>query len=197
MSSVVGAIVLVGFTIDEARPVQPIFPYRIFQNITALTTIIGATIDGTLLCCIMLYAPLFYQAVMLETQFKSAVSVLPASVSIIVFSVLSAIAVEVFRRYRAVVVCNWVFSATGLGVWALWRSDSSMALTASAQVIAGVGVGTHFTVLTIPMQASLMRVDDMVLQLVSLFVSGYLVLCSVSQHVGPFSTMPLSGKFDL
>ncbi|KAI4118676.1 MAG: hypothetical protein LQ345_001331 [Seirophora villosa] len=161
VSLVIGAIVLVVFAIYEARPVQPIFPYRIFQNSTALATIIGATIHGTLLYSIMLYAPLFYQAVMLETQIKSAVSVLPASFSIVVFSILSAIAVEVLRRYRLVVICNWIFSATGVGLWALWRSDSSVALTASVQVIAGIGVGTHFTVLTIPMQASLLHVDDM------------------------------------
>lgn len=161
VSLIIGAIVLVVFAIYEARPVQPIFPYRIFQNTTALATIIGATIHGTLLYSIMLYAPLFYQVVMLETQFESAVSVLPASVSIVVFSILSAIAVEVFRRYRLVVVCNWIFSATGVGLWALWRSDSSVALTASVQVIAGIGIGTHFTVLTIPMQASLLHVDDM------------------------------------
>ncbi|KAL9019702.1 MAG: hypothetical protein Q9185_003040 [Variospora sp. 1 TL-2023] len=161
VSLVIGAIVLVVFAIYEARPVQPIFPYRIFQNKTALATIIGATIHGTLLYSIMLYAPLFYQVVSLETQFKSAVSVLPASVSIVVFSILSAIAVEVLRRYRLVVICNWIFSATGIGLWALWRSDSSVALTASAQVIAGIGIGTHFTVLTIPMQASLLHVDDM------------------------------------
>ncbi|KAL8653175.1 MAG: hypothetical protein Q9210_002248 [Variospora velana] len=161
VSLVIGAIVLVEFAIYEARPVQPIFPYRTFQNNTALATIIGATIHGTLLYSIILYGPLFYQVVMLETQFKSAVSVLPASVSIVVFSILSAIAVEVLRRYRLVVICNWIFSATGVGLWALKRSDSSVALTASVQVIAGIGVGTHFTVLIIPMQASLLHVDDM------------------------------------
>ncbi|CAO1601817.1 hypothetical protein XANCAGTX0491_005454 [Xanthoria calcicola] len=161
VSLIIGAIVLVVFAIYEARPVQPIFPYRIFQNTTALATIIGATIHGTLLYSIMLYAPLFYQVVMLETRFESAVSVLPASISIVVFSILSAIAVEVLRRYRLVVVCNWIFSATGVGLWALWRRDSSVALAASVQVIAGIGIGTHFTVLTIPMQASLLHVDDM------------------------------------
>ena len=30
-----GVIILVGFSFDEKRPVQPIFPYRIFQNVTA------------------------------------------------------------------------------------------------------------------------------------------------------------------
>ncbi|KAF7513293.1 hypothetical protein GJ744_009714 [Endocarpon pusillum] len=134
-----GAIIIVSFGIYEARPVEPIFPYRLFQNITAVTTIIGATIHGIILYSIMLYAPLFFQAVMLQAPFKSAISVLPASVSIIVFSIFSAIAVEVLRRYRWVVISSWVFSAVGIGI----------------------GVGTHFTVLTIPMQASLARVDDM------------------------------------
>ena len=156
-----GVIILVAFSFYEKRPVQPIFPYRIFQNVTAIVTIIGSIIHGMLLYSVMLYAPLFYQVVKLETPFKSAVSVLPASVSIVVFSILSAIAIEVLRRYRWVVISNWVFSALGVGLWALWHSDSSHALTASVQVIAGTGIGTHFSVLTIPMQASLIHVDDM------------------------------------
>lgn len=158
---IMGAIIIVGFGIYEARPVEPIFPYRLFQNITAVTTIIGATIHGMILYSIMLYAPLFFQAVMLEAPLKSALSVLPASVSIIVFSVFSAIAVELLRRYRWVVISNWVFSTVGIGMWSLWGRDSSLVLKASVQVLAGIGVGTHFTVLTIPMQASLARIDDM------------------------------------
>lgn len=141
-----GVIILVGFSFYEKRPVQPIFPYRIFQNVTAFVTITGAIIHGMLLYSVMLYAPLFYQVVMLETPLKSAVSVLPASVSIVVFSILSAITIEVVRRYRWVVICSWVFSALGVGLWALWHSDSTLALTASLQIIAGIGIGTHMLV---------------------------------------------------
>ena len=49
----------------------------------------------------------------------------------------------------------------GVGLWALWRNSSSRALLYGLQVIPAIGVGTLFTILTIPMTASMQQVDDM------------------------------------
>ncbi|KAF1961550.1 MFS general substrate transporter [Byssothecium circinans] len=169
----VGFVIIVIFTAYERRPEEPIFPYRIFHNRTAVVTIIGATIHGVMMNSVMLFTPLFFQAVKLEPPFTSAVSVLPASASIIGFSIISAVAIEVIRKYRWIVISNWVFSAVGVGLWALWNMNSSTALTAGLQILAGVGIGTHFTVLTIPMQANL----------VSWFLFGGLIGLAVSTGV--------------
>ena len=155
-----GFVILVAFAIYEKRPMEPLFPYRIFHNATAVVTIIGATIHGVLMYSVMLFAPLFFQAVKLQGPFPSAVSVLPASASIISFSIISAIVIEVYRKYRWIVISNWVFSALGMGLWALWGTSSSVALTAELQILAGAGIGTHFTVLSIPMLANVKNVDD-------------------------------------
>ena len=47
-----------------------------------------------------------------------------------------------------------------MGLWALWGANVSVAPTASTQIIFGIGVGTLFTVLTIPIQTSVKDVND-------------------------------------
>ncbi len=158
---ILGAIFLAIFGIYESKPAEPILPYRIFRNRTAVVTLIGAATHGAILYSIMLYAPLFFQAVMLETPFRSAVSVLPTSACIVAFSIFGVVMVEIVRRYRWGVIVNGLLMTLGVGLWALWRNSSSRALLYGLQVIAAIGVGTLFTILTIPMTASVQKVDDM------------------------------------
>ncbi|KAL8747867.1 MAG: hypothetical protein Q9190_000315 [Brigantiaea leucoxantha] len=183
---VIAALVLTGFGVYEGRATVSIFPYRIFGSTTAVVTLFGATIHGVLLYSVLLYAPLFYQAVLLETPFKSAVSLLPAGISIVGFSIFSAVAVEIIRRYRWVIIFNWLIAACGVGLWALWGPSSSSALRYGLQVTAGIGIGTLFTVLTIPMQASVRDVDDQGIAagiLVSFRLFGGLLGLSISSTV--------------
>lgn len=184
----VGAIVLVLCGVYESKPAEPVFPYRIFRNRTAVVTLIGAAAHGAVLYSILLYAPLFFQAVMLETPFRSAVSVLPASACIVAFSVFGVIAVEIVRRYRWGVIANALLMTLGVGLWALWQTSSSRALLYGLQVIPAIGVGTLFTILTIPMTASVQHADDMGIaagMLVSFRLFGALMglaICSTVFH---------------
>lgn len=157
---IVGLVVLAGFAVYERRPVEPVFPYRIFENRTAVVSILGGTIHGMILYSSTFYAPLFFQAVMLDAPVESAIAILPAGASVIGFSVVSAIVVEVIRKYRWMIIIAWICGTSGVGLWAIWGPSSAVALTAGLQVIFGVGIGTLFTVLTIPMQASVRDVDD-------------------------------------
>lgn len=200
----IGAIVLTIFGVYESKPAAPILPYRIFRNTTAVVTLIGAAAHGAVLYSILLYLPLFFQAVILETPFRSAVSVLPASACIIGFSILGVLAVEIVRRYRWGVIANGLLMTSGVGLWALWRESSSRALLYGLQVIAAVGIGTLFTILTIPMTASVQNVDDMGVAagiLVSFRLFGALIglaICSTTfnnvfeQHIAAIGTLPPS-----
>ncbi|KAJ4356511.1 uncharacterized protein N0V89_004545 [Didymosphaeria variabile] len=91
---------------------------------------------------------------------ESAVLVLPGSATIIAFSVLAAVIVEVYRKYRWIIICNWVIASCGVGLWALWSPESSVAQTTGLQIFAGIGIGTVFTMLTIPNQTSVTDVND-------------------------------------
>ncbi|KAF2651815.1 MFS general substrate transporter [Lophiostoma macrostomum CBS 122681] len=198
----IGSAVLVAFAVFERHPMEPLFPYRIFYNTTAVVTIIGATIHGVLMYSVMLFTPLFFQSVNSEAPFPSAISVLPASASIIGFSIISAVVIEVVRKYRWIIISNWVFSAAGVGLWALWTGSSARSLTAGLQILAGAGIGTHFTVLTIPMQANVKKVDDGGVAagiLVSFRLFGGLIGIAIStgvfnnvfeRHIASIQTLP-------
>ncbi|KAL1966892.1 hypothetical protein VTN77DRAFT_3857 [Rasamsonia byssochlamydoides] len=157
---VIGVVVLVAFSIYEARPAEPVFPYRIFRSQTAQVTLIGGFIHGMVLYTLLLYVPLFFQAVFLEAPLQSAISMLPFCCIVMAFTGIAAWAVEYIRHYRWEIWLGWVLLAVGVGLFSLWDGDSSLAATASFQVIAGIGIGTIFTVPPIPMQASAPAVED-------------------------------------
>lgn len=61
LTLVIGVIAFIAFGIYEARPIQPMLPYRLFQNRTAVVSLIGGTIHGLLMFAFLLYLPLFFQ----------------------------------------------------------------------------------------------------------------------------------------
>ncbi|KAL9121375.1 MAG: hypothetical protein Q9187_002069 [Circinaria calcarea] len=201
---IIGVVILVVFGVYESKPAEPIFPYRMFGNRTAVASLIGAAVHGAVLYCLVLYLPLFFQAVVLETPFRSAVSVLPASACIIGFSILGVIIVEIVRRYRWGVIAAALLMTLGVGLWSLWRTSSSRALLYGLQIIPSIGVGTLFTILTIPMTASVKHVDDMGIaagMIVSFRLFGALVglaTCSTvfnnifEQQIASMETLPPS-----
>ena len=201
---IIGAIILAVFGIYESKPAEPMLPYRIFRNRTAVVTLVGSAAHGAVLYSIMSYTPLFFQAVMLETPFRSAVSVLPTSACVVGFSIIGVVTVEIVRRYRWGVIVNSLLMTLGVGLWALWRNSSSKALLYGVQVIAAIGVGTLFTILTIPMTASVQNVNDMGIAagiLVSFRLFGALIglsICSTvfdnvfEQRIASIGTLPPS-----
>ncbi|RDW86611.1 MFS-type transporter sphD [Aspergillus mulundensis] len=156
---VIGALLLAAFAFYERYPTDAVFPYRIFRSRTAQATLLGSSIHGFVLYTLLQYLPLFFQAVYLETPLDSSISILPFCCVVFVFTGIAAFAVDFFRQYRWEIWGGWVFLAVGSGVFALWDRDSSRAMTASFQVIAGIGIGTIFSVPPIPMQASA-KADD-------------------------------------
>lgn len=155
-----GLVVLIILAIYEARPAQPIFPHRIFRSVTAVSVLIGTAIHGLLVYTGLWYLPLFFQAIKQEEPLQSAISIMPLSVVTVVFAMLSPIMVEQVRRYRFNIWLGWVFLAVGMGLLSVWNQMSSKAVLSIVQVIAAVGTGSLYTILIIPMQASVPHVDD-------------------------------------
>ncbi|KAJ9483544.1 hypothetical protein VN97_g9857 [Penicillium thymicola] len=117
-------------------------------------SLLGSFIHGFVLYTLLQYLPLFFQAVYLETPLKSSISILPFCCVVFIFTGIAAFAVDFFRKYMWEIWAGWIFLAVGCGILSLWDQSSSVAITAGFQVIAGIGIGTIFSVPPIPMQAS-------------------------------------------
>lgn len=188
---IIGILILVGFAAYEKRPSQPVYPHRIFGNITAQVTLLGAFLHGAVLYAALLYLPLYFEAIFLHTPLQAAVTVIPFCVFVVVFSGGAAFAVEASRRYRWEIWVGWVAVAVGMGLMTLWDHRTSTAEATGYQVLAGIGVGIVFTVPTIAMQASAPSVDDQGLAigvLVSFRLFGGLVglACAASAFSSTF-----------
>ncbi|KAJ5992460.1 MFS general substrate transporter [Penicillium sp. IBT 35674x] len=193
---VIGVLMLLAFALYESRPNDPMFPYRIFSSRTAQMALLGSFIHGMILYTLLQYLPLFFQAVYLETPLKSSISILPFCCVVFVFTGIAAWAVDFFRKYRWEIWVGWVFLAAGVGILSLWSQSSSLAMTASFQVIAGIGIGTIFSVPPVPMQASAPTAEDQGLAM-GIMVAFRLFGALIGLAIGAttFSSV-FSGKID-
>ncbi|OAA43725.1 Major facilitator superfamily domain, general substrate transporter [Metarhizium rileyi] len=156
---VLGLVVLTSLGFYEARPVQPLFPYRIFKSRTAISTLVGSFIHGAVLNGGLLYVLLSFQTTFRDSPFRSAVEVLPICVFIVVFSIIGAVGVEILRKYKLLTIAAWPCLAVGVGLFAMWKPGVSGGMKYGPQILAGVGLGILFTICTFPMNAS-QHVDD-------------------------------------
>lgn len=136
-----GVLIFVGFGWYERRPAQPMIPYRVVSNRTAAMALIAATLHGAILYAMLLYFPLFFQAVFLETPLKSAISILPACCLSVGLSIISPIAVEITRRYRAQLWIGWGLLTLFLGLWCIVDQKTPQSEYDAFLAFSGCGLG--------------------------------------------------------
>ncbi|KAI1386560.1 putative efflux pump antibiotic resistance protein [Hypoxylon trugodes] len=183
---VIGVILLGVFAWYESKPIEPMFPYRIFNNRTASATLVGSFIHGLILYTLAQYLPLVFQSVYLRAPLQASVLLVAFCAVLMAFTGFAAICVEWTRKYLWEIWLGWVFTAVGTGLFSLWDSRSSLAEIVGFQVIAAIGLGTLFTVPPIPMQASAKRAEDQGLAvgiLVSFRLFGALIGLSIASTV--------------
>jgi hypothetical protein len=156
----IGFVVLIIFGLYEKRPAEAVIPYRFLTSRTSVATLVGGLMHGMVLYPLLLYLPLFFQSVLLETQLRSSVSILPLCCILIAFSFVTGILVDHMRRYLWQLWAAWITTAVGTGLFALLDKNSSLAATASFQVLAAIGLGVQFVVPAVAIQASVTRPED-------------------------------------
>ncbi|KAF4635087.1 hypothetical protein G7Y89_g3013 [Cudoniella acicularis] len=182
----IGVAFLSVFAWYERRPLEPVFPYRIFKNTTMTAAILSGAIHGLLTYTVQTYLPLFFQAVFLQTTIQSAISTLPFSAVVVGFSAISGILVNLMRRYRLVLLTGWLLMTTFLGLLCLVKRSTAKAETYTFQAFAGIGVGIILTVTAIPTQASVRHVDDTGIaagMLVNFHLFGALIGLSIGSNI--------------
>ncbi|KAM4060798.1 major facilitator superfamily protein [Hirsutella rhossiliensis] len=156
-----GIAVLAAFGWYESRPQEPVFPPWMFKSRTSSFALLASFLHGVLVYSIIFFAPLYYQAVFLKAPMQSAISTLPLACCSVVFGIIGAVIVEVTRKYRLIILISWILAAVGCGILTFWGDDASLAMQVTFQIILGIGTGNLFSVLNLPMQASVPNADDM------------------------------------
>lgn len=158
---ILGVAILSTFAFYEKMPAAPIMPHRIFKSRTASATLAGVFLHGVSLYSLLQWLPLLYQAVMAKTVLQSAVSLLPTSAVSVVAAVGGVTAVGLANvGYRWSIRISWALIAAGTGILVLLDADSSASSYYGLPVLWGVGIGLLLRLLYLPLQASVVRVDD-------------------------------------
>jgi MFS family permease len=179
----IGLAVLVVFGVYEKRPIDAVLPYRVFSSTTSIFSIITGFLHGLILYTLLLYLPLFFEAVYLEAPLEAAKSILPICFLSITFSFAAPVIIQITRRYRALIWFGWISITVFSGLLCLIGHGTSRAKTYTFQALLGVGLGIVFTGTQVPMQASVKDVDDTGLavgMLVCFRLAGALVGLAVS-----------------
>lgn len=156
-----GVLILAVFVFYERRPSAPIMPYRIFNSRTAAATLAGVFLHGMSLYSLLQWLPLLYQAVMARTVLQSAVSLLPTSAVSVVAAIGGVTVVGVAGiGYRWSIRVSWALTAAGSGMLVLLGSESSASFAYGLPIIWGAGIGLLLRLLFLPLQASVVRIDD-------------------------------------
>ncbi|KAI0104838.1 major facilitator superfamily domain-containing protein [Nemania sp. FL0031] len=156
-----GAAIFVIFAVYERKPPSPVMPYRIFHSRTPISTLAGVFFHGMSLYSLLMWLPLLYQSVALETVLQSAVTLLPTSFVSVLSAVAGVTIVGIANiGYRWSIRLSWVLTVAGTGVLILLDTSSSAAFRHGLPVIWGAGIGLLLRLLVLPLQASVLKVDD-------------------------------------
>lgn len=156
---ILGLLVLIAFFMYESKPVEPMIPYRIFENRTGILALLAALLQGIILFGVLFYIPIYFEGVIGDKPLRGAVEALALSLTVTPLAIITAFAIDHVRRYCWAVWTGWALTTAGMGLLSLLTPSSSQVARTSLQTVAGIGLGMLFPALSIPMQASV-KVDD-------------------------------------
>lgn len=155
----IGPLLLGVLAFHEYRTEDPMFPHRILAGTTPACCMIGSLIHGLITAAVIYILPLYFQGVQQESPIKSAISAFPFSFLAVPSGSIAAFLVTACSQYNWIMWTGWITISLGVGSMSLLGLQSSRSLQFGLQVPGGIGVGILYTIIAIPLQAT-MHVDD-------------------------------------
>jgi EmrB/QacA subfamily drug resistance transporter len=150
-------ILFVAFLITERKAVEPILPLDLFRNRVFAVASLLSLLQLMVLVGLLVYLPLFLQGVLGVSATNAGEVITPMTVSSVVGAASAGFAITVFKRYRLLTILSALVMT--VGVFLLTRMTPTTGLLEAIifMVIAGIGLGPFFSVLTIAAQNALPR----------------------------------------
>ncbi len=158
IGALVAAVVLyVSFFIAERFAVEPMLPLDLFRNrVFAADSVLGLT-SGMVLLSLIIYLPLYIQGVLGESATNSGAVITPLTISLVVGAALSGFVIAKVGRYQAITIIGSVILMIGVFLMTFMSASTSILEVSRNMIIAGVGLGIFFAVLTLAVQNALPR----------------------------------------
>ncbi|KAH7048235.1 putative macrolide phosphotransferase k [Macrophomina phaseolina] len=156
---VLGAIGLVIFRWWEGKAECPVTPPRLFNNHTAIAMHILACFVILMLSYMSYFLPVYFQAVLQESEERSSVLLLPTVLPTVPSSIIGGLLLSVYKRAREIHLLASGAMAAAFGVFTLFDASTSLALRVIMQILASSGVGMLVATILPGLQAQLPESD--------------------------------------
>lgn len=147
-------VLLAAFIAVETRVATPLLPLSLFNDRAYIGNAILALTAGAAMLAIATYMPLFMQNVLGMSATSSGATITPMMLSFIGGATLTGLIVGRFGNYKTMAFVAGAVLLTGGIMLALMTPQSSLPHAIASMVIAGLGIGSTFPLITLLAQAS-------------------------------------------
>lgn len=154
---IASGVLYIVFILTERVVAEPILPLNLFRNQVFAVASLLSLLQMMVLIGLVIYLPFFLQGVLGESATNAGEVITPLTISTVVGATVAGIIMAARKRYRTITIAGGFITA--IGVFLLTRLTISTNLLEAAifMVIAGVGLGSFFSILTLAAQNSLPR----------------------------------------
>src|SRR3989454_3837788 len=154
----IAAAMLFGtFLIVERVIVDPILPLDLFRNQVFAVAALLSLLQLMVLAGLIIYLPLFLQGVLGVSATSAGAVITPITVSSVIGAALAGFAITLLKRYRLITILSALIMTAGVFLLTRMTPTTGLLEAVVFMVIAGIGLGPFFSVLTIAAQNALPR----------------------------------------
>jgi MFS family permease len=159
---VVGILVAAGvmyllFIVVERFAVEPILPLGLFRNRVFTVAAVLSLVQMMVLVGLIIYLPLFLQGVLAVSATNSGAVITPMTLSSVIGAAFAGFLVTKLKRYQAITIIGAVVMTIGIFLLTRITMSSELGVVVAFMIIAGLGLGVFFSVLTVASQNALPR----------------------------------------
>ena len=158
IGALVAAVVLfAAFVFAERFAADPVLPLSLFKNrVFSSASVLSLGVGATILA-LAYYLPLFLQGVLGESATNSGEVITPLTVSIVIGATLSGFLVARTGRYQWLAIGGAVILSLGVLLLSRMTNSTTLLQAGILMILAGIGLGIFFSILTLAVQNSIPR----------------------------------------
>jgi MFS family permease len=145
------------FVLAERFAAEPIMPLDLFGNRTFTVASLLSMLQLMVLVGLIVYMPLYLQGILGESATNAGELVTPLTFSSVVGAMFAGFAVGKLKRYKAITIVAALLLVVGSFLIMSMTASTETWVAVIFMIIAGLGLGPFFTVLTLSVQNSLPR----------------------------------------
>ncbi|KAB8291370.1 hypothetical protein EYC80_010050 [Monilinia laxa] len=136
-----GLVGIFVFLLFESKTSEPSTPLRLFANRTSLVGLWCAFIHNMLIFWILFILPIYFQAVLRGSAFRSGVNILPTAAVCMPFTIMSGAIMTKIGRYRPLLIIGFTIFPIAFGLFTMLDQNSSTGHWVGFQIIAALAIG--------------------------------------------------------